>query len=249
MTDADKKPAHNLWIELTTRIATQRLPFRSGDEESAVSSIHNLFPAARKLMTENPDAREFIALADRMLNDVIRPYTARWHQWLTTSATERNAEGKPALKFIDEWVRKQFRRELRELQPKLLGFAKALEAMKDGKELNPKWTSLLPADVDALRKEMIEHAEARLGMSIDAGSRDQVRFGSMTEDVRKKLANDINNAEHDEVRRKRGDAPDGAVVNARALAFSGGGIRSATFCLGITQVLAYAFGRQIQGAV
>ena len=125
--------AHTLWVELTTRIATQRLPFRSGDEESAVKSIFDLFATTRKLMTDNLGATAFLAVAEQMLNKTLRPRTARWHEWMTADATARYNDGKPALKFRVEWVRKQFRRELRALQPHLVGFALAFDAMKDGK--------------------------------------------------------------------------------------------------------------------
>src|SRR5262249_25492398 len=68
------------------------------------------------------------------------------------------------------------------------------------------------------------------------GIKDQVIFAHMEEDERKALCAKINEAEHGEIRRKRGDGK--PIENAAGLAFSGGGIRSATFCLGITEVLA-----------
>jgi hypothetical protein len=62
---ASAVPAHALYVELATRITTQRLHYRSGDEENAAKSLHSLFQTTRELMTEHPKAREFhrVALA------------------------------------------------------------------------------------------------------------------------------------------------------------------------------------------
>lgn len=239
--EAQKKAAHLLWVELTTRITTHRLPYRSGDEEAAVKSVRELFGKTRDLMSANPGATDFLALTEQLLNDVLRPYTARWHKWLTTDATERDAEGKPVLKFRDEWVRKQFRRELRALQPHLVGFALAFGAMKDGQALAPWWTAedKTKEQMAALRKLCYEPMQAVLGKSLPAGIvADQVRFKGMTLEQQADLVERINQAEHGELRGRHGRASEGAVLDARALAFSGGGIRSATFGLGIAQVLA-----------
>ena len=54
-------PAHALWVELATRTATQNLHFRAGGEEAAARSVFSLFPIARKLLTEHPDAADFRA--------------------------------------------------------------------------------------------------------------------------------------------------------------------------------------------
>ncbi len=132
-TPSDSSPAHTLWVELSTRITTQRLHYRSGDEETAAISVHKLFGQARELMEKNPEAIKFQNLALALLNNTLRPFTARWHGWMMVDDTVRDRDGKPQLKFRDEWVRRQFRRELQILQPRLVGFKKAFEALKDGK--------------------------------------------------------------------------------------------------------------------
>lgn len=239
--DAQKKAAHLLWVELTTRITTQRLPFRSGDEEAAVDSVVAIFRKARELMAQNPGATDFVEITAQMLNKVIRPCTARWHEWLTADARERDAEGKPKLKFRDEWVRRQFRRELRALQPELVGYALAFGAMKDDHPIEGWWTSLDKSedDLTKLRTLCSEPVKAVLGAPLHAGIvADQMSFKGMTLEQQATLVGAMNKAEHDVIRCKRGDRTDAPVINATALAFSGGGIRSATFCLGISQVLA-----------
>jgi hypothetical protein len=231
-------PSHVLWVELGTRIATQRLHYRSGDEETAVGSIDRLFSLTRELMEKHPADAEFQILALTLLNSVLRPCTARWHGWMTEDADFRNKDGKLQLKFRDEWVRRQFRRELRALQPRLVGFLKAFDALRIGGMPEKWWTTPDDSQLQDLGKEIAEQAKVGLGKPLAAGIADQVRFGAMVEEDRKKLVDRINRAEHAEIRRRRGNPGDEPVMNATALAFSGGGIRSATFCLGITQVLA-----------
>lgn len=237
-TPSDSSPAHTLWVELSTRITTQRLHYRSGDEETAAVSVSKLFGLARELMEKNPEASKFQELALALLNDTLRPFTARWHGWMMEDHTARDKDGKPLLKFRDEWVRRQFRRELQTLQPRLVGFRMAFEALKDGKTPDNWWTSPDALQVQELRKELADQAEVNLGAALPCGIQDQVRFANMEEDKRKALCAKINEAEHGEIRRKRGMADGEPIDDAVGLAFSGGGIRSATFCLGITEVLA-----------
>src|SRR5689334_20277705 len=177
MTDADKACAHMLWVELSTRITTQRLHYRSGDEETAAASVHKLFGITRELMEKYPEAKEFQALALALLNKTVRPFTARWHGWMTSADTDRNQDGKPQLKFCDEWVRRQFRRELKTLQPLLVGFQKAFEALKNDQTPETWWTAPDKDQIEALRRELVDAAKVQLGVRLRAGIRDQVRFG------------------------------------------------------------------------
>jgi hypothetical protein len=55
----DSSPAHTLWVELSTRITTQRLHYRYGDEETAAVSVHKLFGQTRELLEKNPEASIF----------------------------------------------------------------------------------------------------------------------------------------------------------------------------------------------
>src|SRR5262249_1178018 len=144
---ADSSPAHTLWVELCTRITTQRLHYRSGDEETAAISVHKLFGQTRELMETNPEAIKFQYYALALLNETLRPFIARWQGWMTM-------DDRAQLKFRDEWVRRQFRRELQSLQPRLVGFRKAFEALKDGKTPEPWWTSPDDSQFQRLRKEL-----------------------------------------------------------------------------------------------
>lgn len=246
-TEADKVPAHTLWVELSTRITTQRLHYRSGEEETAAKSIFDIFALTRTLMEKNPDAHAFESLALKLLNEALRPYTARWHGWMTADKELRDAQGKSVLKFRDEWVRRQFRKELRELQPRIIGYREAFAAMKDGRQPKEEWTqAVLDAATAAEFRQMVPgEGVALLGGDLPAGIQDQVRFagvkpaeGRQPAELQKQLIDAINQAEHGEIQKKRGKAANEPLRNATGIAFSGGGIRSATFCLGITQVLA-----------
>ena len=223
-------PAHALWVELATRITTQSLHQRSGDEETAATSVAKLFQSTRELLEKNPAAKEFETLALRLLNVTLRPYTARWDGWMTTDKDARTGEGAVVRKFKDEWYRRQFRRELRELQPLILPYVTALDFLRQGRHPTPWWTTSAAQNAGK--------PSVNLGVSLEAGIRNQVRFAHSDDQKQEELRKQINAAEHQEIRRKRGCADDAPVTNVKALAFSGGGIRSATFCLGITQVLA-----------
>ena len=79
----DAAPAHQLWIELETRVTCQRLHYRVGNEEAAATSVSTLFETVRALLVAHPQAEVFQSLSIGMLNNVIRPYTGRWYGWIT----------------------------------------------------------------------------------------------------------------------------------------------------------------------
>ena len=220
---ADAAPAHAMWVELATRITTQKLHYRSGEEETAAESMHGLFGKARELMAANPSAAAFNALSLELLNKCVRPYTARWHGWMTSSHTK---DEKP--RFKSEVYRRKFREELKELRGRLLYFEEAFRTLATGSRPSAASKPNTPRRRD----------EADLGRSLVAGIGEQIRFHQ------KGLScADINKKERDFVLERRGllfkkERKSEDVTDAVGLAFSGGGIRSATVCLGVAQVLA-----------
>lgn len=259
----DAAPAHALWVQLATRITTRPLHYRSGEEEAAVASLTSLFDKARELLEQHPQAAQFRALALSLLNDLLRPRTARWHGWLTAEGNLGDASGPPAPRFRDEQTRRLFRRELRELQPQLLALQQRLAEMAG-----------IPEQPAAPSPP-----EAHLGAPLRAGIQHQVQINTRARrGVRLATPEDINAVEHAFLLHRRraleslhpDDQPrtaaevDAALAaleqsgaadppppggaratptgfrlhDAAGLAFSGGGIRSATFCLGVAQVLA-----------
>ena len=90
--DEDKTAAWELYIELLTRITTQPIPSEHGDEEAALASIYSIFPLTRVIIKENgKHCIEFTKIAIVVLNQVIRPFTSKWHK-LSTQGAFKNPE-------------------------------------------------------------------------------------------------------------------------------------------------------------
>jgi hypothetical protein len=236
----DALPAHLLRIELGTRITTQRLHYRSGEEETAAESVHLLFAKVRELMSNHPDAEIFCKIGLRLLNQVVRPYTARWHGWMTES--EEKAGGTP--RFRDERVRRMFRVELRELQARLVGYQRVFESMAEGAAVDPKWREPDRATQLAILKSLSDSEERAdlgeepllAGIDSDTPVWDKSAHGATIQEINEKEHHCILARRKLRVGEDQGNGE--KVMDAIGLAFSGGGIRSATVCLGVTQVLA-----------
>ncbi len=79
--EPDKDAAWALYIELLTRITTQPLSDTDGDEKVALDSVYSLFPTTREIIKEyGRGCIEFTKLAVVVLNQVVRPFTAKWHR-------------------------------------------------------------------------------------------------------------------------------------------------------------------------
>lgn len=232
ITPADVEPARLLLMELETQIATQRLHYRAGDEESAARSLHELFPKTRGFLGTHWQAAAFATAAIFLLNRLLRPNTARWHRWMV------------AEKFADERARRQFRYELQQLQPRLAKFAALLELIAQQKaEAGAAFDELIASTPSSNRP-------ACLGGKVRAGIAKEValKSGMLHPGIGSEsfaTAEEIDAAEHRAIRARRhaldpqaGGEEAAPLENVAGLCLSGGGIRSATFCLGIVQVLA-----------
>jgi hypothetical protein len=217
-------PAHELWVEMKTRISTRELHFRSGQEEAAVKSIVGLFTTIRELMRKHPNATDFLAVAPVIL-ETIRPYTARWH-----SLQDENG------RFFGPAQRRQFREELQALQPKLIEFVALLNQMSESGECMAPREPVLPTP-------FLGHPVC-LGIDIDRGPRGQTQPPLKARSILTAQAafREMNEFERQHLWARRSAAAKdaGQLTNGTGLALSGGGIRSATFCLGVVQVLADA---------
>lgn len=77
----DSEAAWELYVELITRIATQRLLPETGDEKTALESIHKLFEITREILkNKGRKCINFTKIAVIVLNQIIRPFTAKWHK-------------------------------------------------------------------------------------------------------------------------------------------------------------------------
>lgn len=239
-------PAHELYVELATRITTQRLHYRSGDEETAATSLHSLFKTTRDLMAKHPKAYPFHAAALILLNDILRPYTARWHGWMTQDGDKVDRDGKPVLKMKDEWVRRKFREELRELQPDLIVMRDILLKLSTHTPASGDWLTTDPQGKECAalkKKHHWKRSDNCLGASLPLKIRPQIPLFRANPDGRATDAttDKIETAERNAIAKRRnilhGVQPNTPVTDVVGLALSGGGIRSATFCLGIVQTL------------
>lgn len=113
--DLDKKAAWEMYVELLTRITTQPLKIEDGDEGTALSSIYNLFPLTREILKKyGAGSITFAKIAIIILNQIIRPFTAKWHRLSLQGA------------FSEPTHSLEFRQELESLRGKLVTYAKLL---------------------------------------------------------------------------------------------------------------------------
>ena len=113
---ADEEAAWEMYVELITRITTQRLEY--GDEQAALDSVYSLFKTTRRvLVRKGRKARSFTKIAVVVLNQVVRPFTAKWHK--------RSLEGA----FENPELCAEFRAELETLQDELRKYSALLADM------------------------------------------------------------------------------------------------------------------------
>ncbi len=210
-TAADKSAAWALYTEIRTRIATQPLAYRHGDEDTALTSVYNIFGLTRDTIKQHEGCTHFATLAVYVLNVHIRPFTAYWHKV------------KVAGRLSSSDTCHRFRRELIDLQGKLRLFMRLLGHLAEGDDFRTGTESGIETE--------IVYPEYDLGAAIE--------FGVADSEIPIRNATAIDAAERQEVLARRktyglSETP----LDAVGLAISGGGIRSATFSLGVVQYLA-----------
>lgn len=122
--DPDREAAWELYIELLTRVTTQYLLPEEGDEKAALESIYSLFPLTREILrSHGSGCGEFARLAIPVLNQIIRPFTAKWHRLSVAGAFNRKGKCEA------------FREDLSALQPVLRAYTTALAEMASVEDL------------------------------------------------------------------------------------------------------------------
>ncbi|MGR9108902.1 MAG: hypothetical protein ACU843_18450 [Gammaproteobacteria bacterium] len=121
--EADKDAAWDLYIELITRVATQRLEPDEGDEPAALKSIYELFQLTRDTIKRNGrDCINFTRIAVVMLNQKVRPFTAKWHPRVVACK-------------LSDGDRQGFRTELQALQTDLRHYTSLLAELAEVEDL------------------------------------------------------------------------------------------------------------------
>ncbi len=205
----DRAAAWDLYTELRTRITTQPLHYRSGDEESALDSLFKLFGLTRDLLHKyQRKSSHFAVLSVFMLNGILRPFTARWHKL------------KLAGRLSNEDTRRDFRQRFLDLQVKLTRF-------------------------QTLLGHLAEDADFKVGSEsgLIVGGAPQFNLGGdiAADAALATLHPAIWVSEKAEIIKRRETVlqhQNADSSNLIGLAISGGGIRSATFALGVVQYLA-----------
>lgn len=122
--EPDRDAAWELYIELLTRITTQALGEKDGDEKTALNSVHSLFEITRTtIKTHGIECIEFTKIAIVVLNQIIRPFTAKWHK-ISLKGGFNSAE-----------TCEDFRKELAGLQKLLRIYTKMLSDMAGVEDL------------------------------------------------------------------------------------------------------------------
>ena len=122
--DTDKDAAWDLYVELLTRITTQPLPYESGVEKTALDSVYAIFPLTREtLKRHGRDAVSFSRIAIIVLNQIVRPFTAKWHRLSSEGA------------FSDPAQCDAFRTELAKLQTHLKHYTQLLADLASVEDL------------------------------------------------------------------------------------------------------------------
>jgi len=121
---SDRALAWEIYVELHTRIAIQPLEDHEGDDLTALSSIHLLFPTTRECLRKHgvtcSNAGTLITV---FLNDNIRAFLSKWHK----ISIEDKWKDEPGV------IHPKFRKELKEIQPVLKTLSEALSHLADAK--------------------------------------------------------------------------------------------------------------------
>ncbi len=209
--NADRNAAHALHVELISRIATQALGYSEGVEGRALTSVFELFGRARTITEANLGCTTFEVLVWHVLNSRVRPFTAKWHA-RSVAGELRAQDGSD-----------EFRAELKRVQVALIELDQMLQLIKAGAGYIITAPSIHRPDRQSIDEEMAGSVEWRPMGSKKSGD-DLWQFA---EEERTAVA-----------KRRAHYVLDKQQRWAAGLALSGGGIRSATFSLGVIVSLA-----------
>lgn len=121
--DEDKSAAWELYVEMLTRVSTQRLAPDAGHEAAALSSIYQLFPLTREIIKRHGRyCINFSKIAVVVLNQKVRPFTTKWHSRIESG-------------LLSAEQSQEFRSDLLTLQNDLRSYTHLLADMADVEDI------------------------------------------------------------------------------------------------------------------
>ncbi|MDM8519005.1 hypothetical protein QUF64_03095 [Anaerolineales bacterium HSG6] len=138
--EQEQRAAWSLYVELQTRIAVQTLDPDTGLLREALSSLYSLFGLTREILKEaGPQVahgeNSFGPVAITVLNEGLRPFTAKWHPRLLAHEQNR-ADDVDALAHEKAWEDyDRMRNELATLQQQMQVYVDVLAQISGAKDL------------------------------------------------------------------------------------------------------------------
>lgn len=129
-----RQAAWELYIELTTRIATQEIKLDHGLVREALTSLYSLFASTRQILRAAGPAvgartDSVGGIAITVLNKGLRPFLAKWHPQLAAHEALRQPGTAPGA-WERQWSEEaRLRGELEKLRSELNQYANALAEM------------------------------------------------------------------------------------------------------------------------
>lgn len=136
--DTSRRAAWALYVELSTRIATQQLEDEHGLLREALNSLYSLFGITRQILKEaGPDvgaSPETVGgIATAVLNQGLRPFLAEWHPKLQSWEVKR-PEGMSTKEHEENWSEEATMRHfLKDLVKNLEQYTKSLAKIAGAK--------------------------------------------------------------------------------------------------------------------
>jgi len=141
--EVQQRAAWALYVELSTRVASQPLKDDEGVLREALQSIYSIFGITRQILREaGPEVangeKSFGPVAIAVLNKGLRPFTARWHP-LLKAHEDQCPEGVSPVDHERNWVvdgedyHQLMRTELVTLQEEIAQYAEALAKISGAK--------------------------------------------------------------------------------------------------------------------
>lgn len=136
-----KKAAWLLYLELSTRIATQSLEADQGLLREALTSLYKIFETTRQILRDagsciGVEENSVGGIALKILNQGLRPFLSKWHPSLEEWEVQRS-ESSSIKAHEQKWIHsEQMRTDLALLQVGLKQYVIALSEIAEAKKSN-----------------------------------------------------------------------------------------------------------------